>query len=481
MTAVPVIMLALRQRDEEMHLDSRNAQEANARLDAADSFIRVQSENGIKEDIRVRGAAQIILRFLRRKTNRDRLHYQHLTSRLKFEGSLISGLVSLSLNILLFCFLIVSSMKASSNADCKGIHDEIDKSLNLHTLEHIQSSKEFVTEFLPQFADKTRDFQPLSNRYFRTGLDGHGAGIDLLSHRQYFERPERLVTLDINVRQPSFTFTAWVKTSPSFVAGYIIRKRVGAEGKSQDLSCWGWYLSHLHGQQLHYGGHDFYYEHQSVLYRTSTSFHKDQIEVGPKHNNVTASIEPEEDVFLAMVVERDSKWESQEAIQTSSPGNVSFYRNGHLMYTLSLPRPFTDCYNFGEGPSLGDNALQLSQVRFYPFALRASQQYQVMHNGDILQDLVIGSKLLSIQSIDQGSKQIKDDLAETLSLLAKLKQSSEQQEVRDVATLVVSLQQQNLSGDRLLAAAPHGRISPNASLHYDNITGRTYRGKYVPL
>ena len=79
------------------------------------------------------------------------------------------------------------------------------------------------------------------------------------------------------------------------------------------------------------------------------------------------------------------------------------------------------------------------------------------------------------QGIDQGSKQIKDDLAETLSLLAKLKQSSEQQEVRDVVTLVVSLQHQKLSGDRLLEEAPQGRITPNASLHHDNITGRSYQ------
>jgi hypothetical protein len=38
MTAVPAIMLALRKKDEELHLDFRNAQEVNVRLDTDDSF-----------------------------------------------------------------------------------------------------------------------------------------------------------------------------------------------------------------------------------------------------------------------------------------------------------------------------------------------------------------------------------------------------------------------------------------------------------
>jgi hypothetical protein len=462
MAAVPAIVVLAHRQQREEHQLRQAEQESTTRLHDI-------------EAVRFLKAAKIITVFLRRRSNPIRLNYQNCTDRLKFEGKFMHGLVRLSLQILLFVFLILASKKASSNADATGIYAEIDESLNLHAVKDIKSSKEFL-DFLSRFADKTRDFLPLSNRYFRTGRD---AEIQILTNRQSFELPERFDTLDVNVRQPAFTFTAWVKTASSFVSGYIVRKRVGAEGRAQDLSCWGWYLSHRHGQQLHYGGHDFY-EHQAELLKQSSdsrSFHNFQVEVGPKHDVL---VEPGNDMFLAMVVERQSGWESEQASRISSPGNVSFYRDGHLLYALPLPRSFTDCFNSGEGLSVGDAAMQLSQLRFYPFALRSSQQSEIMAHGDILKDLVIGSTLLSASietkhsklSIEKQSVADHAEHAVMLQKLSKLEERSDKQETLDVVTLAVSLKQRNLSGAGFLA--PHGFIPVNASVLHDDATGRDY-------
>ncbi len=72
---------------------------------------------------------------------------------------------------------------------------------------------------------------PLSNRYVRTGL---GAEVELLANRQYFTLPEHLDTLDLNVRQPAFTCTAWVKTEWA-------NEWIMTWGSSQDVSTYTGY------------------------------------------------------------------------------------------------------------------------------------------------------------------------------------------------------------------------------------------------
>jgi len=43
------------------------------------------------------------------------------------------------------------------------------------------------------------------------------------------------------------SFAAWVRISPQFVSGYVLRKRIGSSAESQALSCWGWFISGVFG------------------------------------------------------------------------------------------------------------------------------------------------------------------------------------------------------------------------------------------
>ena len=106
-----------------------------------------------------------------------------------------------------------------------------------------------------------------------------------------------------------------------------------------------------------------------------------------------------------------------------------------------------------------------------------------MRHGDILKNVVIGSRLLSPEKIETKNSKLNiakqsvadhAEHAEILQKLSKLEERTEKQEVHDVVTLALSLKQRNLSGARFLAAAPHGRIPVNASVLNDDATGRDY-------
>jgi hypothetical protein len=57
---------------------------------------------------------------------------------------------------------------------------------------------------------------------------------------------------EINFGTKVFSMTAWVRTVPQFLEGYILRKRPTA---GSSLSCVGWHLHALTGPGLHYGAH----------------------------------------------------------------------------------------------------------------------------------------------------------------------------------------------------------------------------------
>ena len=68
------------------------------------------------------------------RNNKIKLHHRNLTDRLIFEGGLMDGLINLSLQTLLFFFLILSSRTCAKNPESAGIHSEIVHSFALESL-----------------------------------------------------------------------------------------------------------------------------------------------------------------------------------------------------------------------------------------------------------------------------------------------------------------------------------------------------------
>ena len=437
-------------------------------------------------------AAGVIQRFLRRRTNRTRLgeppsleagalpwwsltpascaDYRNLTDRLLFEAEMTRGTIRLILQIVLFVFLVLASISFSRNSRAAGIYDEIQEAFDLQGLEDVKTGRDFTSKYLPHIATVARSFSPLSDHYFQTGLD---AGVELLTERTVFELPRRLDAMDVNVRTDSFTFTAWVKTSSRFVSGYILRKRVGQRGIAAELSCWGWWISHFHGQQLHYGGHDYFPpKEECALFNKSASAHDRQVEVGPEHD---VEIEPNRDVFLSLVVDQ-----SNASSPNGTFGKVSFYHNAKLVGSRPLTYALHNCYNGMEGPRVGDKALELAQVRFYPYALRESQQKEIMTSGDILVNIVRSSSLPRLEAAEDPSSanaQSLADRAEHADMLERLKhlhKVADEQDTKDVTkSAAAGLTMGLTSTPQPLVPAADGDIAANHTLVQDG-NGRSF-------
>ena len=375
------------------------------------------------------------------------------------------------MQIVLFVLLVLASISFSRNSRAAGIYDEIQEAFDLQGLENVRTGTDFTSHYLPHIASVARRFAPLSDHYFQTGLD---AGVELLTERTLFELPRRLDAMDVNMRTDSFTLTAWVRTSGRFVSGYILRKRVGQRGIAAELSCWGWWISHFHGQQLHYGGHDYFPpKEECALFNKSTSARDRQVSVGPGHD---VEIEPEQDVFLSLVVRQ-----SNASSASGTFGTVSFYHNAKLVGTSPLTHALHNCYNGMEGPRVGDKALELTQVRFYPYAVRASQQKEIMTYGDILLNIVRSSSLPRLEAAgsDDSRAQSLADRAEHADMkqrLQHLQKVADEQDTKDVtmsaaAGLTIGL----TSTPQPLAPAADGDIAANQTLVQDGGGRRFYR------
>jgi len=171
--AVPIIVAHMRERDEcedglpwqpRARLDSEVSSEdvhsksiedllaAGLEQSAQDGYTGNDEENLAK----LIWAAGVIKRFFRYRLNRTRLDHRNLTDRLIFEGEFVKGIVRLSLQILLFTFLVLGSMKSASNADSSGLYSEIVDSFELETISHVKTSRQFLTDFLPRIAATSR-------------------------------------------------------------------------------------------------------------------------------------------------------------------------------------------------------------------------------------------------------------------------------------------------------------------------------------
>ena len=123
---------------------------------------------------------------------------------------------------------------------------------------------------------------------------------------------------------------------------------------SSPLSCWGWYLSEDHGQQLHFGGHDYF--------PTSSAQQGDvQHAVGPRER--TSRLVKDTDYLLTVRVVQNRSSASNYGVD----GRVTFFVGDTEVADLPLMRDITDCNNDLEGPLVGHAGLELAQVRFHTF------------------------------------------------------------------------------------------------------------------
>ena len=190
----------------------------------------------------------------------------------------------------------------------------------------------------------------MSANYFVT--EGRGM-LQLWGDMQFFTEPK--LSGEINFGTKTFSMTAWVRTVPQFLDGYILRKRPST-GSSQ--SCVGWYLHRNFGPALHYGAHDF--DPRSSPFEITT---QEQYEA---KTPTAQPLEPGIYALLTLVV---------------TPTTVEFFRNTDPLGSAPLPRPsLTDCFNGGEGTLIGDPGLELGVVRYYPFSLTSLQIEEVRPN-----------------------------------------------------------------------------------------------------
>jgi len=175
--------------------------------------------------------------------------------------------------------------------------------------------------------------------------------VQLWGDKEFFTGPK--LSAEINFGTKEFSLTAWVRTVPQFLDGYILRKR---PSPGSSLSCVGWHLHRNFGPALHYGAHDF----DPRLSPFETATQQQQYEA----RMAAASLfEPDTYVLLTMVVYNTT---------------VHFFKNTELLGSSPLPRPdLTDCFNGGEGTLIGDSGLELGAVRYYPFSLTTLQIEEV--------------------------------------------------------------------------------------------------------
>jgi hypothetical protein len=61
--------------------------------------------------------------------------------------------------------------------------------------------------------------------------------VQMLGPLQSYSSPKLLGGVDLTINAPSISFTAWVKTEPLFVKGYLMRKRLLPAGRRSGFGC----------------------------------------------------------------------------------------------------------------------------------------------------------------------------------------------------------------------------------------------------
>ena len=190
-------------------------------------------------------------RVVRNKCN-PRLHAAHLSDRLMFESAIVRGTFRLVNQTLIFALMLIALKISGDPAVKRGIYNDLQTSFDFDSLVESDSRSAWI-DALPAIAEASKNYFILSSQYFEeTG------NVELLGPLQTFSSPKLLGGVDLAISVPQISFTAWLKVTPQFNSGYLLRKRLVPAGDGSDLACWGWYLDKKLGPQLHFAVHDFF-------------------------------------------------------------------------------------------------------------------------------------------------------------------------------------------------------------------------------
>ena len=114
-----------------------------------------------------------------------------------------------------------------------------------------------------------------------------------------------------------------------------------------------------------------------------------------------------------------------------------FYKNVDLVGVAPIPRPLTDCLN-PEGVLLGDNNMELGQLRFYPRALGAASIKEIYKYGSTLADISTGANAYDV--VAAGLPALRKSLEGTISEV-KSGVASRQNDVEIAQIAQLSVQQ----------------------------------------
>jgi hypothetical protein len=128
-----------------------------------------------------------------------------------------------------------------------------ENSFDFDSLWEIKSPDAFV-KALGGLSSTSKKYFMLSPRYFDT--EGKG-DVQLIGDFQKFTEQVAATGFDLTIHAPTVSMTVWIKTSPQFQSGFLIRKRPSSSGGASDLSCWAWLLDAQSGPKLVLGAHDF--------------------------------------------------------------------------------------------------------------------------------------------------------------------------------------------------------------------------------
>ena len=193
--------------------------------------------------------ARKLLSKVRGRNSAVRLHARNLADRLLFESSLVRGVFRLANQSLIFSLLLIALSLSGDPSAKRGIFNNLRDTFDFDGLREMKSRSAFL-EALPGISKSSKSYFLLSSQYFDTGQAGN---VQLLGAMKSFSTPMLLGGIDVTIQAPEISLTAWVKTTPQFVRGYLIRKRLLPAGNGAELSCWGWYLGSKQGPGLHYG------------------------------------------------------------------------------------------------------------------------------------------------------------------------------------------------------------------------------------
>jgi len=296
-------------------------------------------------------------RQVRVRIYKTRLHHANLVERLHLEQKVLIGTLRLLVLIMVFGMFWGALYMAVSIDEQRGLFFGYDAAFDFDGMQGVQTRAQFADEVLPRISAASKDYFPLSSRYFRVRDDaarGHGP-TQLLAGAQHLTGP--LEGPSFALPGNEYSWTVWVRTSAEFVEGNIVRKRVSGGLSSDKDTCWGVFLTAKGGLEFHYGAHDWYPHDTTLNLRWGDGLVRAAC---PHETPITAG----EEMMLTIVV---------------SLAQIHIFRNDEQLCSVPLARQITDCIS-GDGLIVGSDGLELGGLRFalmpHPRQIRQQRMFR---------------------------------------------------------------------------------------------------------